>query len=63
MHFGFQELLIIFLIIILLFGARKLPQLAKGMGEAIREFRKAKKSIEKEVEETDAEIKQVQSDD
>ena len=63
MHFGFQELLIIFLIIILLFGARKLPQLAKGMGEAIREFRKAKKNIEKEVEETDAEIKQVQSDD
>ena len=63
MHFGFQELLIIFLIIILLFGARKLPQLAKGMGEAIREFRKAKKNIEKEVKETDAEIKQVQSDD
>lgn len=63
MHFGFQELLIIFLIIILLFGARKLPQLAKGMGEAIREFRKAKKNIEKEVNETDAEIKQVQSDD
>ena len=39
---GFQELLIILLIVIIIFGASKLPQLGKGLGEGIRtegEFR------------------------
>jgi sec-independent protein translocase protein TatA len=40
---GGPELLIIFLIIILLFGGAKLPALAKGLGESIREFKKAAK--------------------
>jgi sec-independent protein translocase protein TatA len=38
--FGFQELLVIFLIIILLFGATRLPQIGKGLGEGIRNFKK-----------------------
>lgn len=38
---GGYEWLIILLIILILFGAKKLPELARGMGEAIREFRKA----------------------
>ncbi len=38
---GMQELIVIFLIILLLFGASRLPELAKGMGKAIREFKKA----------------------
>ncbi len=38
---GPQELIIIFLIILLLFGSTKLPELARGMGKAMREFRKA----------------------
>ena len=36
------DLIIILLIVLLLFGAKKLPELAKGMGQAIREFSKAK---------------------
>ena len=40
---GGPELLIIFLIIMLLFGGAKLPGLAKGLGESIREFKKASK--------------------
>ena len=40
---GTQELLIILLIILILFGSSKLPQLARGLGEAIKEFRKASK--------------------
>jgi sec-independent protein translocase protein TatA len=47
--FSGPDLLIIFLIVLLLFGANKLPQLAKGMGQAIREFNKAKDEIEKEL--------------
>jgi sec-independent protein translocase protein TatA len=40
---GGSELLIILLIVLLLFGGAKLPQLAKGLGESIREFKKASK--------------------
>ena len=40
---GGPELMIIFLIILLLFGGAKLPSLAKGLGESIREFKKASK--------------------
>ncbi len=39
--FSGPELLIIFVIILLLLGPKKLPELARGLGEAIREFRKA----------------------
>lgn len=46
MNLGFQELLVIFLLVIILFGAKKLPELAKGMGQALREFRKAAKEAE-----------------
>ena len=41
--------LIIFLVILLLFGAKKLPELAKGLGQAVKEFSKAKDDIEREV--------------
>ena len=37
---GPQELIIILLIVVLLFGARKLPELARGLGSSAREFRK-----------------------
>ena len=47
--FSGQDMLIIFLIVLLLFGAKKLPELAKGMGQAVREFNKAKEEIEREI--------------
>jgi sec-independent protein translocase protein TatA len=40
--FSGGDLLLILLLILLLFGAKKLPELARGMGQAIREFQKAK---------------------
>lgn len=43
---GFQELLIILLIVIIIFGASKLPQLGKGLGEGIRNFKRGLKSDE-----------------
>lgn len=39
-NLGFQELLIIFLIVLVIFGASKLPQLGRGLGEGIKNFRK-----------------------
>jgi sec-independent protein translocase protein TatA len=47
--FSPQDMLIIFLIVLLLFGAKKLPDLARGMGQAVREFSKAKDEIEREM--------------
>lgn len=41
---GIQELLVILLIVIIIFGASKLPQLGKGMGEGIRNFKRGLKS-------------------
>lgn len=38
---GAQELIIILLIVLLLFGARKLPELSRSIGQSIKEFRKA----------------------
>ncbi|PIP74746.1 MAG: twin-arginine translocase TatA/TatE family subunit [Candidatus Levybacteria bacterium CG_4_10_14_0_2_um_filter_35_8] len=38
---GTTEIIIIAVILLLLFGGRKLPELAKGIGEAIKEFRKS----------------------
>jgi sec-independent protein translocase protein TatA len=38
-QFGWMELLIVLLIVLLIFGPSKLPQLAKSIGKAIREFR------------------------
>jgi sec-independent protein translocase protein TatA len=46
--FGMDGLLI-FLILLLLFGAKKLPELAKGLGQAVREFGKAKDEFEREI--------------
>jgi len=37
---GFQELLIILLIVLVIFGASKLPQLGRGLGEGIRNFKR-----------------------
>jgi sec-independent protein translocase protein TatA len=42
MNIGAQELIFIVLIILLLFGAKKLPELARGMRQAVKEFQKGK---------------------
>ena len=49
MNVGGQELIVILLIILVLFGAKKLPELARGMGQAIREFQKAKDEFSDEL--------------
>ncbi|NTW50373.1 MAG: twin-arginine translocase TatA/TatE family subunit [Chlorobiales bacterium] len=45
---GGQELIIILLIVLLFFGAKKLPELAKGLGKGMNEFKKAQAGIEEE---------------
>ncbi len=45
-NLGFQELLIIFAVAMLLFGPSQLPKLARGMGSAMKEFRRAMRDME-----------------
>ncbi|MDX1584162.1 MAG: twin-arginine translocase TatA/TatE family subunit [Thermoanaerobaculia bacterium] len=52
--FGIGELVLIFLIVVLIFGATRLPQLGKGLGEGIANFKTGLKSKE-EKDETDEE--------
>lgn len=47
-NLGFGEILIILFIVILLFGSKKIPELAKGIGEGIRNFKKAVNEDDKE---------------
>ncbi len=48
---GFNEILIILVIVLLLFGGRKIPELMRGLGKGIREFNDAKSNVRKEIEE------------
>ena len=48
---GFNEILIILIIVLLLFGGRKIPELMRGLGRGIREFNDAKSNVRKEIEE------------
>ena len=49
--FGMGELVVILLIVLLLFGASRLPAIAKALGKAVKEFKKAGKEIKDDVEE------------
>ncbi len=48
MNIGFPELIIILVIVLLLFGAKRLPDLAKSLGKSIGEFKKGKEEAERE---------------
>ena len=54
------ELLVILGVAVLLFGGKKIPELAKGLGEGIRNFKNALKSEEEKVEEKKVEEKKVE---
>ncbi len=58
MNIGWQEILLIILVILLLFGAKKIPELAKSIGKGIREFRKAmREGLSEEEEEKEEKSK------
>ncbi|MDZ7373301.1 MAG: twin-arginine translocase TatA/TatE family subunit [candidate division KSB1 bacterium] len=47
---GMQELLVIFLVTLLLFGSKQLPEIARGLGRGLREFRKAAEDVKRELD-------------
>ena len=57
MSIGFQEIALILIVILLLFGGKRIPELARAFGRASYEFKKAKETIKKEAEEIADEVK------
>ncbi|MEW6684962.1 MAG: twin-arginine translocase TatA/TatE family subunit [Candidatus Edwardsbacteria bacterium] len=58
MNIGPWELLLIFLVVLLLFGARRLPEVGKSLGQAFREFKNAmKQGLSENSEEPTSEVK------
>lgn len=56
-NFGFTEILLILLVVVLLFGGRKIPELMKGIGQGMKEFKKASR-LDDDDDKTKAEDKQ-----
>lgn len=56
-NLGAGEIIIIALIVLLLFGGKKIPELMKGLGKGIRSFKEGMNNIEKEIESPDQEKK------
>lgn len=50
-NLGFQEILLIAVVVLVLFGGRKIPEFMRGLGKGIREFNDAKNNVKKEIEE------------
>lgn len=49
-NFGGGEIILIFLIVLLLFGAKKVPELFRSLGKGVNEFRKAKNEWEQDIQ-------------
>jgi len=47
---GTPELIIIMLVVLLLFGSKRLPELAKGIGKGVRQFKKAMEDVKEEID-------------
>ena len=47
---GHWEILIIFVVILLIFGAKRIPEMAQGLGKGIREFRTAMRDVQDEID-------------
>jgi len=56
--FGMGELVVILLIVLLLFGAAKLPEIARSLAKSIKEFKKAGKEIKDDIEDVAKDTKE-----
>ena len=57
MSLGPWEIVLVVLVIIILFGGKKIPELARGLGKGLREFRKTTKDLKDEVNSAAEEVK------
>lgn len=52
-HFGWQETLLIFAVVLLIFGPQRLPEIADALGRSIRKFKSATREIKNDIESDD----------
>ena len=57
MGLGFPEMILIGLVILVLFGPKKIPEIAQGIGKGMKEFRRAMKEVQDKVEQAASEDK------
>jgi sec-independent protein translocase protein TatA len=50
---GMDEMVVILVLVLILFGSKRLPELARGLGKGMREFRKAAEDVKREMDLTD----------
>lgn len=63
MSLGPWEIVLIFVVLLLVFGGKKLPELARGLGQGLKEFKKAKEEIKEEIKSTEEDIEKITSED
>jgi len=56
-NLGGPEVMVIFVVVLLLFGAKKIPELARGLGKSMGEFKKARTEFEDEIKRASDDIK------
>jgi sec-independent protein translocase protein TatA len=58
-NLGAGEIILIVLVVLLLFGAKKIPELARGIGKGMSEFKKGLKDVEGEIKSADTDSKKI----
>ena len=58
-NLGAGEIILIILVILILFGAKKIPELARGIGKGMSEFKKGLKEVEDEIKTVDKDTKEI----
>lgn len=56
-NFGTSEIIILALVILLLFGGKKIPELMRGLGKGVKSFKQGMNEVEKEIESIDTDVK------
>ncbi|MCQ2171363.1 MAG: twin-arginine translocase TatA/TatE family subunit [Bacteroidales bacterium] len=62
-NIGIGEIVIIALVILLLFGGKKIPELMKGLGKGVKSFKQGMSEVEEEINKVDEDIKKSVSDE
>ena len=57
--FGMWEIVLIVLVILLLFGGKKIPELMKGLGKGVKSFKQGMNEVEKEIKDVDEDYNKV----
>ncbi len=60
-NLGAGEIILILLVVLILFGAKKIPELARGIGKGMSEFKKGLKDVEEEIKSSDNESKKTEA--